>query len=259
MAQYRPRVAIVGMHRQVPTALGIGPHVTCRQQFIDLVQAAGCLPLIIPPLVIEPGECLELVDGLVIPGGADLAPALYGEIPHKATSGSDPERDRWEIALLQAALGANRPMLCICRGMQLLNVALGGTLIQHLPDESSVLLAHERTDIPHQPAHTVHVSPGSRIAQALHMSYPATPPGEKEAYGPLPVNSIHHQGIGRLGEGLQVTATADDGVIEAVEAGNYRFVVGVQWHPELLADPRQRGLFSALAAALASMREEGRH
>lgn len=245
MAERRPRVAISGMGRQVTTFLDVAPHVTCRQQFIDLILAADCLPIIIPPLVIAPDEYLECVDGLIIPGGSDLDPALYGQKPHKETICIDPHRDRWEIELVRAALRNNVPILGVCRGMQLLNVALGGTLIQHLPDES-----HKVTEEFHKPAHEVLVTPGSRVAQALGIAHPQTTDGEQAEYALISVNSIHHQAIERLGEGLEVTATARDGILEAIESYTHKFVVGVQWHPEFLDDPRQKGLFAALAAAL---------
>jgi gamma-glutamyl-gamma-aminobutyrate hydrolase PuuD len=162
------------------------------------------------------------LDALVLVGGGDIDPARYGQRPHAATSGVDPARDGSELALLRAALEVDLPVLAVCRGMQLLNVDLGGTLFQHVPDVVG-------SDA-HQPARgcfadvEVTTDAGSAVAKIL---------GERTT-----VRCSHHQAIDRLGDGLVVTARAADGLIEAVELPGARFVVGVQWHPEEEGDTR---------------------
>lgn len=193
------------------------------------VVAAGGLPVILPAhdeLAAEPDAVLGLLDGLIMPGGSDLDPALYGAEPDEHTAGVRPERDRFEMALTGRALDLDLPLLAICRGMQILNVTLDGTLDQHLPTAD-----HHR----HTPGvfsdHEVRLEPGSRIAAAV---------GDER----LPVRSHHHQGIGKLGTGLVVTGySIPDDVVEAVEMPDREHVLGVLWHTE--EDER-----SALVAAL---------
>jgi gamma-glutamyl-gamma-aminobutyrate hydrolase PuuD len=171
------------------------------------------------------------LDGLVLTGGADIDPALYGANAHERTQSTRPERDAAETALLQEALRRYRPVLAICRGAQLLNVVLGGTLVQHLPD-----LVHARR---HRGGpgefvrRRVRLTAGSRLAVAL---------GEAVA-----VDCYHHQGIAALGDGLAVAGVAEDGTVEAVELTSWSYVVGVQWHPEEAADVRLFGSFVAAA------------
>ena len=163
---------------------------------------------------------LDGVDGLLLTGGDDVDPTLYGEAAHPTYDVSEPGRDAFEIALIRRALAADLPVLAICRGLQVLNVALGGTLIQDIPSEPGALLQHDVEGPPDTLAHTVAVAPGSYLA-AL-----AGPDGTRA------VNSRHHQAIRTLGQGLVVTGTSPDGVIEAAEIPGSRFCVGVQWHPE---------------------------
>ena len=185
------------------------------------VQAAGGLALILPPddgLLETPDAVLDRVDALLLAGGSDIDPASYGAQPHPETHGSRPERDRFELALTHRALEREMPVLGICRGMQLLNVACGGTLEQHLPDA----VGHE--DHRHTPGsfgdHDVRLAPGSLAARAAG--------GDR-----VTVKSHHHQGIRELGEGLTATGWAvEDETIEAVELADHRFALGVLWHPE---------------------------
>lgn len=167
----------------------------------------------------DPIEMVSRLDGLVMTGGADPDPTLYGEHPHPDLGEVERGRDDWELSLIRAALGRRLPMLCVCRGAQLLNIALGGTLVQHL-DEAGV---HALWDSPRSDrCHTVRVSDGSKLG-AL--------------YGPSVVtNSLHHQAVGRPGDGVIVTGTADDGVIEGFELDGRPEVLAVQWHPEMLAE-----------------------
>ncbi len=189
--------------------------------YSEAVQVAGGLALVLPPddeSAESPDETLDLLDGLVLAGGADVDPGTYGATPHPETDGTWPERDRFELALAHRALERDIPLLGICRGVQMLNVALGGTIDQHLPDA----LGHER----HREVsgvfsdHEVRLEPGSLAAQAVG--------GETTG-----VKSHHHQGLAELGEGLVVTGrSADDDLVEAVELPGREFVLGVLWHPE---------------------------
>ncbi len=207
------------------------------QAYVERVAAAGCVPVVLPPV---PGaeRAITRLDGLLLIGGGDLDPVLYAAQPHPRTAGVHPGRDAAEFALLEAAIGADLPILGICRGLQLLNVFQRGTLCQHLPETAG----HDG----HAPAPTeygtqaVQVAPGSRIAEIL---------GQE----PLRVPCHHHQAIERVGGGLTATAWSDDGVIEAVELAQHPFALAVQWHPEVSED---RSLFVALADAARSRRAQ---
>jgi putative glutamine amidotransferase len=199
------------------------PAVLLARSYVDAVQRAGALALLLPPdpeLVKEPGQVLELIDGLLLAGGADLDPASYGQAAHVETKDAVPERDVFEIALTRAAIERDLPVLGICRGMQLINVALGGTLIQHLPEH----LGHEQ----HRRVsgsfegsdHDVEVLDDTLAMRVIGAAGHAT-------------KSHHHQGIDRVGAGLRVSATSPfDGLVEALELPDRSFVLGVQWHPE---------------------------
>ena len=192
------------------------------QAYVDLLSAAGCLPVLLPLL---PGveEVIARLDGLLLPGGADVDPARYGAAAHPRTTGVSPAVDAAELALLERALSTGLPFFGICRGLQVLNVLRGGTLHQYLPDIIG--------DTAHQPqpgsfgAQLLDLQPGSHLARIF---------GSKTAE----VSCYHHQAIDRLGEGLVVTARAQDGIIEAVEAVDYPFAVAVQWHADQIADER---------------------
>jgi putative glutamine amidotransferase len=208
--------------------------------YITAIQRAGGLAIMIAPdptLVDEPDEMLDRIDGLILAGGADIDPSSYGAEHHPETRGTVPERDRSEIALARRAVERDMPVLGICRGMQLLNVALGGTLRQHVPD----LLGHG--DHRRNPGsfdnsdHDVRLDPGSLAARAA---------GE-DLHG---TKSHHHQGVDEIGEGLVVTGTsALDELPEAIEAPACRFVLGVQWHPEADEESRVVGALVEQARA----------
>jgi gamma-glutamyl-gamma-aminobutyrate hydrolase PuuD len=195
--------------------------------YVEAVERAGGRPVVIPPSENGAGETLDLLDGVVFSGGADVDPASYGAEPHPLTDPPQARRDRGELALLEAALARDVPMLAICRGSQLLNVLRGGDLVQHLPDA----LGH--TDHRETPGifsdHEVTVDDETRLGAVLG--------------GSATVKSSHHQGLGRLGEGLVEAARATDGTVEALEDPSKRFAVGVLWHPEAGEDQR---LFDAL-------------
>jgi putative glutamine amidotransferase len=207
--------------------------VLIPEAYVRMVRDAGARPLVLPPDDVggaaDAAGLVARLDGLVLAGGADVDPARYHEADVHPTTRTRPDRDAGELAVLAAALEADLPVLGVCRGMQLLTVAYGGTLVQHLPD----LLGHER----HQPAPGVYGAHAARFA-----------PGSRAAavFGPAAeVNSYHHQAIEKPGA-LTVTGWADDDVVEAVEDPARRFVLGVQWHPEEMGDVRP---FAALVAA----------
>jgi putative glutamine amidotransferase len=198
--------------------------------YVHAVERAGGRPVLIPPSEDGVEETLDAVNGLLFSGGSDLDPELYEQEPHDETFGVVAERDRGELALLEAALARDLPVLAVCRGSQVLNVARGGDLVQHLPD---VVGDDKHKHTPGTFAdHHVTLEAGTRLAELL---------GDR-----APVKSHHHQGIGRVGEGLRVAAHAEDGTIEAVEDPSHRFALGVLWHPEAGEDLR---LFEELVRA----------
>ena len=184
--------------------------------YVQAVERAGGRPLLVPPLEDAVDETLAVVHGLLFSGGEDIDPDHYGADRHPETKHTHPERDRAELALLQAALARDLPVLAVCRGSQVLNVALGGDLVQHLPE----IVGHDEHK--HTPGvfadHDVDVIDGTRLHGLL---------GER-----APVKSHHHQGFGRLGTGLREAARAADGTVEALEDPARRFAIGVLWHPE---------------------------
>lgn len=195
--------------------------------YVGAVQRAGGRALLVPPDDEGIEEVLEALDGLVFSGGNDMSPESYGAEADPATNGTNPGRDRGELALLTAALERDLPVLAICRGVEVLNVVRGGDLVQHLPDA----VGHEehRATVGAFSEHAVRVDPASRIGEVRGL-----------------VKSHHHQGLGRIGEGLREVAWAEDGVVEALEDPAKSFVVGVLWHPEAGEDER---LFEQLVEA----------
>jgi putative glutamine amidotransferase len=204
--------------------------------YVQAIERAGGTPLLVPPVDEGVEEILDSLDGLILSGGADLDPESYGAEAHPETSGTRPARDRAELALLERALARDLPVLAICRGSQVLNVARGGDLVQHLPDVVGGEQHREVSGVFSE--HSVRVDPSSKLGQVDG-----------------PVMSHHHQGFGRLGKGLREVAWADDGTVEAVEDPDRRFAVGVLWHPEAGEDAR---LFETLVAEAARYREEHR-
>ncbi len=204
--------------------------------YLTEISEAGGLGLMIPPdpyLVEDPDDLLDHIDALVLAGGADIDPGAYGAAPHAETRGSVPARDRTELALTRAAIERDLPVLGICRGMQVINVALAGTLHQHVPDIVGNNEHRRRLGSFEGSEHEVRLQPGSLAARAA---------GEEHHV----VKSHHHQAIDRVGEGLVVTGvSAIDDLAEAIELPGRRFVLGVQWHPE--ADERS-GVIGALVA-----------
>jgi gamma-glutamyl-gamma-aminobutyrate hydrolase PuuD len=205
--------------------------------YVEQVEAAGGRALIVPPNEDAIDETLDALDGVLFSGGSDIDPSEYGQDAHPETNGLRPERDRGELSLLRAALERDMPVLAVCRGSQVLNVARGGDLVQHLPE----VVGHEQHK--HTPGvfadHEVDVKEGTRLGSLL---------GER-----APVKSHHHQGFGRVGEGLVEAAwAAEDGTLEAVEDPGKRFAVGVLWHPE---EGEDAALFRALVDEARAYRE----
>ncbi len=195
--------------------------------YVRAVERAGGRAVLVPPDPDGAEEILDAVHGLIFSGGNDMEPREYGAEPHPATNGTNAARDRGELALLEAALARDLPVLAICRGFEVLNVARGGDLVQHLPE----ILGHEehRAVVGEFSEHPVRVDPSSRIGEVSGA-----------------VKSHHHQGIGRIGDGLRDVAWAEDGTVEAIEDPERPFVVGVLWHPEAGEDQR---LFERLVEA----------
>jgi putative glutamine amidotransferase len=207
--------------------------------YVTAIERAGGRPLLVPPADDAIEETLDALDAVLFSGGEDIAPDQYGAEAHPETVGVRPDRDRAEIRLLQAALARDMPVLAVCRGSQVLNVATGGDLVQHLPE----VVGHD--DHKHTPGvfadHEVAVERESRLGAIL---------GERAA-----VKSHHHQGYGRLGEGLREVAWAEDGTVEGLEDPARRFALGVLWHPE---EGEDMALFSALVEEARRYREERR-
>lgn len=205
--------------------------------YVDAVRAAGAVPIVLPVGEPQPGRLLTPLSALIVSGGGDIDPKTYGGGLHETVYSVCEERDQFEFALTRAALEDTRvPMLCICRGLQVLNVVCGGTLHVHLPDVVGDAVDHRRPE--RKPtAHTVRIDPDSRLAAILGVT-------ECE------VVSWHHQAINQLGDGLRPVAWAADGVIEAVEHVDHPWCLAVQWHPEMQpGDPVQQRLFRALVGA----------
>ena len=212
-------------------------------EYADAVRRAGGIPVLVPPGEPHLAELLSRLDGLILTGGGDLDPDLYRGSKHETIYNVDAERDATEIALTKQAVNSGVPTLGICRGAQVINVALGGTLIEHLPDVVGESVQHRSP--PRQPAlHPVTVQPASRLAEIL--------------FCPAEINpaSWHHQAIRQAAPCLAVVAQAPDGTIEAVEMLDHPWLIAVQWHPELTAsdDPTQQRLFDDLIKAAAELR-----
>jgi putative glutamine amidotransferase len=214
------------------------------ETYILALQASGLIPLVIPATLDEEAlrAVYERVDGIVLSGGGDVAPHHYGHIPEGMETAVDEDRDRIEELLIRWSIAADRPLLGICRGSQIMNVTLGGSLIADIPSMVEGAVTHRMDDHPNGRKlllHTVEVQGDTRLAQIL-------------GSGRVGVNSIHHQAIDRLGQGLRITAYAPDGVIEAIELPEARFFLGVQWHPEEIVQDRadMQALFRTFAEAL---------
>jgi putative glutamine amidotransferase len=215
------------------------PRVRVNEAYTDALRAAGLVPLVLPPVPEELAvRALDGVAGLVLTGGEDMDPAYYGQAPHPAANAPHVMRDRYELALCHAARDRRVPTLAICRGVQVVNVAFGGTLVQDIPDQVHDAFPHAPANARGKRVHRVRIAEGSLLARAV---------GATE----ITTNSSHHQSVDRVADGLRVDARADDDVVEGVESADPAWwMVGVQWHPEELtgtAEAWDRDLFAAFA------------
>jgi putative glutamine amidotransferase len=226
---------VVGLNGDLQRISRWGEAATVMLTYVRALARAGAAPLVIPPTSDEGtlAAVLARMDGLVFTGGYDLPPRWFGQAKHPRTRLADRRRLEGDRLLAQLALAGDLPLLGICMGCQLLNVALGGDLIQHIPEQVPGAVPHA----PREMFHAARIEAGSRLAAILG----------REA---LEVNSSHHQALGRLGKGLRAVAWAPDGVIEAAEVPGERFLLAVQWHPERLVDrPEHLAIFQALVQA----------
>jgi putative glutamine amidotransferase len=250
MKSYPPRRPVIGVTTQTLHSIdgipaGLPQSVVMNQRYYIAITLVGATPILVPLLDDEP-EALrgiyEVCDGILIPGGVDVDPTCFREDPHPKLGRIDPARDRVEVQLTQWAVEDRKPVLGLCRGLQIINVALGGTLYQDLEEQYPDGIKHdyfptygfERDHL----AHDVTLAKGSRLRHLMELDH-------------IPVNSMHHQGIKTLGRELVASAVAPDGLIEAVESSDDHFLVGVQWHPEVfeVTDPHTRHVFRSFITA----------
>jgi putative glutamine amidotransferase len=238
----RPRIGICTALETARWSVWEKEAMLLSRTYVDAIQEAGGVVVMVPPdprAEEDPDALLDGLDGLVLAGGADIDPARYGAPRHPHTTGTAPERDATEIPLARRAIERDLPLLGICRGMQLLNVALGGTLIQHLPDDLGHCDHRRHLGSFDNADHDVRLAPGSLAAEACGELLHTT-------------KSHHHQGVDRLGEGLVASGwSVLDDLVEAIEVPAARWALGVQWHPE--ADPAS-GVVAALVAEAAPRR-----
>ena len=229
-----------GAGRSDPTPESDPPRdeMVLGMRYLQALAKVGCLPVVVPPVAADRLEAfLDRVDGVCLSGGPDLRPDAYGAEAHPRLGPTEPELDRFELALAAAADRRGMPVLAICRGAQLLNVVRGGTLHQHLPDVVGTRIEHRQTAEGSRVTHPVRLERRSALSAVLGTA-------------DVQVNSFHHQAVDRLGAGLRIVGRAPDDVVEAFEEPGPRFVVGVQWHAESLAcRPEQHALWAAFAEA----------
>jgi putative glutamine amidotransferase len=207
--------------KQHPPVIGI-TRCSKLEDYVTSVEQTGARARVLE-VTESPRKVLGEVDGVLLTGGGDVDPAFYGEERHPAIEDAEPGRDEFEIDLARRALSQDVPLLAICRGAQVLNVAAGGTLVQDIPTLAPSAIAHSVKEPKDRPSHDIKVENGTHLSRAL---------GSASSASSCSVNSRHHQSVGRPGEGLIVSARASDGVIEGIEKPDARFCVGVQWHPE---------------------------
>ena len=227
---YKPLIGLTSYHRTEEDRF------TLPANYLTEVERAGAIPVVITPTTQNLEELLEKLDGLVLTGGADIDPSRYGGEHKEAVYGVNPERDCYELDLAALALARQMPMMAICRGVQVLNVTLGGTLVEHLPDEYGETVIHRGENF-NKVEHPVSIEPDSNLAAILGLTEFDCP-------------SFHHQCVRVPAPGFRVVARSADGVIEAIESAQYPRLIAVQWHPEYTAkvDCSQHRLFCALVA-----------
>jgi putative glutamine amidotransferase len=223
------------------------PRVRVNEAYINALASAGLIPVVLPPLRPDMAvAALSDIAGLVLTGGEDVDPALFGQVPHPATGLPHAARDSYEFALARTAFEQRIPTLAICRGEQIMNVALGGTLVQDIPSQAPSAIDHDPAGRRADRVHRVDIEPDSMLAKSIGATTIRT-------------NSLHHQAVDRVASGLRVVARSEDGIIEGLESVDPAWwMVAVQWHPEELTgtpEPWDRQLFDAFARAV---RESGR-
>lgn len=237
MSMSSPPLVGVTLDAEKPGGYSKFPWYAVRTNYMDAIVGAGGLPVALPHNAAQAEAYLDQIKALVVTGGAfDVDPALYGGGARHGTVKLKEGRTAAEMALVQGALARDMPVLGICGGEQLLAVALGGTLIQHIPDELDAPLEHEQRNPRTEPGHQVSIVPGTLLARLTGTDR-------------LAVNSAHHQAVRDLPPAIRVNATADDGVIEGIEDPNRHFCLGVQWHPEYAINPADRAIFGAFVEA----------
>jgi len=239
MNRVKARQPIVGvtLDSEEPGGYSKLPWYALRQNYCEAVAHAGGLPVLLPHQPEQATAYLDSIDALIVTGGAfDVDPALFGASSRHSTVKLKTRRTAFEIEIARGALDRDMPVLGICGGQQLLNVVLGGTLIQHIPEEVPGALAHEQPNPRTESGHRVTIAPGTLLHRICGV-------------GELEVNSAHHQAVKTVGAGVVVDALAPDGVIEGIEDPRYRYCLGVQWHPEYSISPGDEKIFDALIAA----------
>jgi putative glutamine amidotransferase len=232
----KPPLIGITLDAEEPGGYSRMPWYALRRNYAETVVRAGGLPVLLPHEPHLAPAFLERIDGLIVTGGAfDIDPALFGA-EARANLVLKRGRTQFELAMVRGALERSMPILGICGGQQLLNVALGGSLIQHIPDEVTDALSHEQPNPRTEPGHWVEIADGTRLSAIV---------GETR----IPVNSAHHQAVGRVAPGCIVNAIAPDGVIEGIEVEGQAFCIGVQWHPEYDISPADSALLRAFVGA----------
>ncbi len=234
----RPVIGIT-LDSEAPGGYSVYPWYALRTNYADAVATCGGVPVALPHHADLADAMLDTIDALVITGGAfDVDPALYGATTTHETVSLKSGRTRAEQALLNGALARDMPILGICGGEQLLAVALGGTLIQHIPESFPDAMDHEQKNPRHEPGHSVRITAGTLLYRIVQTDT-------------MQANTSHHQAVGTAGPRCAINASADDGIVEGIEATDRRFCLGVQWHPEFFIDPGDSKIFRALIEAAA--------
>lgn len=235
----RRTLPVIGVTLDYETSGGYSklPWYALRENYLEALSAQGALPIALPHEAALAEDYCDRIDGLVITGGAfDVSPELYGSSSVHETVTTKAKRTAFEFAITRIAVERNIPILGICGGEQLLNVVLGGTLIQHIPDSVPDALAHEQPGPRHEPGHWITITPGTLLHRIA---------GRER----IEVNSAHHQAVATAAPGMAINAVAEDGVIEGIELPSHPFCLGVQWHPEYHVTAADTQIFAAFAAA----------